>query len=213
MPPHDGRRLHDLDGVAPAWPASREQHPEQSIGAAQAGPSRCGLLKDGELVPQGQNFSLELNPRAEAGPKGGEDRNRDGAHGRTRYQVRRGQFQKVARTEYPVGTGFDVVFEADGTRIVRTPIQAPEANGIAERFVRTARSEGLDWLLILNARHLARVRTVFTEHYNGWRPHRSLDLAPPNRRTSTPTWTEPEPMTLKRRDRLGGLLHEYERAA
>ena len=67
--------------------------------------------------------------------------------------------------------------------------------------------------LILNARHLARVLTVFTEHYNGWRPRRSLDLAPPNGRTSTPTWTEPEPMTLKRRDRVGGLLHEYERAA
>src|SRR4030095_16169583 len=42
--------------------------------------------------------------------------------------------------------GFDGVFEAEHIRIVRTPIQAPEANGIAERFVRTARSECLDWL-------------------------------------------------------------------
>jgi putative transposase len=45
---------------------------------------------------------------------------------------------------------FDAVFEAQGTRIIRTPIQVPEANGIAERFVRTARTECLDWLLILN---------------------------------------------------------------
>lgn len=68
-------------------------------------------------------------------------------------------------------------------------------------------------LLISNAQHLERALTVFIDHYNGWRPHRSLDLAPPNGRTSTATWTETQPITLKRRDRLGGLLHEYERAA
>jgi len=109
--------------------------------------------------------------------------------------------------------GFDAVFEAENIRIVRTPIQAPEANGIAERFVRTARSECLDWLLILNRRHLERALAVFIDHYNGWRPHRSLDLAPPNGRTSAAPWTATEPITLKRRDRLGGLLHEYQRAA
>jgi hypothetical protein len=109
--------------------------------------------------------------------------------------------------------GFDAVFEAEHIRIVRTPIQVPEANGIAERFVRTARSECLDWLLIQNARHLERVLTVFIDHYNGWRPHRSRDLAPPNGRPSTAAWTATQRITLNRRDRLGGLLHEYERAA
>jgi len=108
---------------------------------------------------------------------------------------------------------FDAVFEAENIRIVRTPIQAPEANGIAERFVRTARSECFDWLLILNARHLERALAVFIDHYNGWRPHRSLDLAPPNGRPSAAAWTATQSITLKRRDRLGGLLHEYERAA
>ena len=108
---------------------------------------------------------------------------------------------------------FDAVFEAENIRIVRTPIQVPEANGIAERFVRTARSECLDWLLILNAQHLKRALTVFIDHYNGWRPHRSLDLAPPSGPRSATTWTGTQPITLKRRDRLGGLLHEYERAA
>jgi putative transposase len=108
---------------------------------------------------------------------------------------------------------FDAVFEAEHIRIVRTPIQIPEANGIAERFVRTVRSECLDWLLILNARHLERALTVFIDHYNGWRPHRSLDLAPPNGRPSAATWTGTQPITLNRRDRLGGLLHEYDRAA
>ena len=108
---------------------------------------------------------------------------------------------------------FDVVFEAQGTRIVRTPIQVPEANGIAERFVRTVRSECLDWLLILNAGHLMRTLTVFIDHYNGFRPHRSLGLTPPNGRTPMENWEGMQPITVKRRDRLGGLLREYQRAA
>ena len=86
--------------------------------------------------------------------------------------------------------GFDAVFEGQNIRIVRTPIQTPEANGIAERFVRTARAECLDWLLILNAWHLERALTVFIDHYNRWRPHRSLDLVPPNGRTSATPWTQ-----------------------
>ena len=108
---------------------------------------------------------------------------------------------------------FDAVFEAQGTRIIRTPIQAPEANGIAERFVRTARTECLDWLLTLSTRHLERTLTAFVDHYNGHRPHRSLDLVPPNGRAATKKWTGSQSLAIRRRDRLGGLLHEYERAA
>jgi putative transposase len=67
--------------------------------------------------------------------------------------------------------------------------------------------------LILNTGHLERALTVFIDHYNGWRPHRSLGLAPPNGRPSPATWTGTHSIALKRRDRLGGLLHEYERAA
>jgi hypothetical protein len=107
---------------------------------------------------------------------------------------------------------FDAVFKAQGTRIIRTPVQVPEANGIAERFVRTARTECLDWLLILNTRHLERTLTVFVDHYNRHRPHRSLDLVPPNGRPATEKWTGSHPLAIRRRDRLGGLLHEYERA-
>jgi putative transposase len=107
---------------------------------------------------------------------------------------------------------FDGVFETQGTRIVRMPIQVPEANGIAERFVRTARSECLDWLLILDARHLERALTAFISHYNDFRPHRALGLASPNGQTPI-RLSNTTPVTVKRRDRLGGLLHEYERAA
>ena len=72
--------------------------------------------------------------------------------------------------------GFDEVFRSDRIEIVRTPFRAPQANGVAERFVRTARSECLDWLLILNQRHLERSLEVFVTHYNGHRPHRALSL-------------------------------------
>jgi hypothetical protein len=86
-----------------------------------------------------------------------------------------------------------------------------------ERHCRTVRTNGsvecLDWLLIVNARHLQRALTVFVDHYNGWRPHRSLGLWPPNGRPPIERWTATEPMAVKRRDRLGGLLREYQRAA
>jgi transposase InsO family protein len=101
------------------------------------------------------------------------------------------------------------VFEAQGVRAVRTPVQTPEANGIAERFVRTVRSECLDWILILNTRQLERTLKVFVDHYNGRRPHRSLGLVPPNGRLSVKPETTGEPLNVRRRDRLGGLLHEY----
>lgn len=110
-------------------------------------------------------------------------------------------------------SSFDAVFEAQGTVIVRTPIQVPEANGIAERFVLTVRSECLDWLLIVNAPHLVQTLSAFADHYNGFRPHRSLELEPPNGRRPIETWAGTPRITVRRRDRLGGLLREYERAA
>ena len=108
---------------------------------------------------------------------------------------------------------FDAIFESQRTRIIRTPIQTPQANGIAERFVRTARSECLDWLLVVNERHLDHALTVFVDHYNDCRPRRSLGLRPPNGRPPIESWTDTEPVVVTRRDRLGGLVHEYQRAA
>jgi len=80
--------------------------------------------------------------------------------------------------------------------------------------VRTVRSECLDWLLILNDQHLERILNVFVEHYNGHRPHRALDLTPPR-----PTGPQVAAATgwgkacVQRRDRLGGVVHEYVLAA
>jgi len=121
----------------------------------------------------------------------------------------------LCRTEHSLGGDADSI-ESQERAYFRPCLQRTwefATDRIAERFVRTARSESLDWLLILSVRHLERALTVFIDHYNGWRPHRSLDLAPPNGRTSSATWTRTQPITVKRRDRLGGLLHEYERAA
>jgi putative transposase len=69
---------------------------------------------------------------------------------------------------------FDEVLRAGGMRIVKTPVRSPQANAIAERFVKTVRAECLDWLLILNRRHLERVLRIFVQHYNVHRPHRAL---------------------------------------
>ncbi len=105
---------------------------------------------------------------------------------------------------------FDEVFRSEGTRIVRTPVRAPKANAIAERFVRTTRAECLDWLLILNCRHLERVLRVYVDHYNRERPHRALEQRTPELREQR---HRPLVSEIRRRDRLGGLIHEYYRAA
>jgi hypothetical protein len=83
----------------------------------------------------------------------------------------------------------------------------PNANGYAERWVRTIRADCLDRILILGRRHLERVLRVYRLHYNEHRPHRSLHLLPPDGREPKPLKA---PDRLQRRDLLGGLLHEYE---
>ena len=108
---------------------------------------------------------------------------------------------------------FDEVFRSDGIEVVRTPFRAPQANGVAERFVRTVRSECLDRLLILNQPHLERVLVVFVDHYNGHRPHRALSFTPPEPRRPATTMSACGDARVLRRDRLGGVVHEYELAA
>jgi putative transposase len=111
---------------------------------------------------------------------------------------------------------FDEVFRSEGLEIVRAPIRAPKANAIVERFVGTVRRECLDWVLIAGRRHLERVLRVYVDHYNGHRPHRGLDFAAPDRgRPALRLVSAPGglPVKAQRRDRLGGLIHEYGIAA
>jgi hypothetical protein len=109
---------------------------------------------------------------------------------------------------------FDHVFESEGIVVIRTPIQAPNANAYAERWVGSVRRECLDRLLIFSRRQLEEVLRVYARHYNRHRPHRSLALRPPEQadRSPTPLRAPPHPK-LTRRDLLGGVIHEYERAA
>jgi NADPH:quinone reductase-like Zn-dependent oxidoreductase len=102
---------------------------------------------------------------------------------------------------------------SEGARVIRTPIQAPNANAYAERWVRTVRDECLDWLLIFGRRQLERVFRTYVDHYNRQRPHRALDLHAPDSIGSLVPLPRARPRTVRRRDRLGGLLHEYELAA
>jgi putative transposase len=104
---------------------------------------------------------------------------------------------------------FDEIFRTEGIKVIRTPIQAPNANAHTERWVRTLRADCLDRILILGRRHLEHVLRVYRRHYNEHRPHRALDLFPPNGRDPTPL---DAPNRLQRRDLLGGLIHEYEAA-
>jgi transposase InsO family protein len=93
--------------------------------------------------------------------------------------------------------------------VIRTPVQAPNANAHAERWVRTVRADRLDRILILGRRHLEHVLRVYRQHYNEHRPHRALRLMPPDARDPTPLEATAH---LHRRDLLGGLIHEYEAA-
>jgi transposase InsO family protein len=105
---------------------------------------------------------------------------------------------------------FDEIFRSEGINVIETPIRAPQANAYAERFVRTVRAECLDWLLIVGRRHLEHVLRSYTIHYNRERPHRGLALLTPVPSDAT---DPPTVETVERRNRLGGLIHEYRSAA
>src|SRR5205085_6597531 len=111
-----------------------------------------------------------------------------------------------------LAAAFDAVFAGEGIRIVRTPVRAPNANAHVERWVGSVRRECLDRLLIAGRRHLEHILRVYVRHYNHGRPHRALDLQPPDPLgVAMARGDPPAPLTaVHRRDLLGGLLHEYE---
>ena len=102
--------------------------------------------------------------------------------------------------------GFDEVFSSEAIEVIKAPVRSPRANAHAERFVQTVRTECLDWTLVLGRRHLEEVLHAYVHRYNHQRPHRGLDLGVPSGR---PAPLEPVPLTARRHDILGGLVHEY----
>jgi putative transposase len=107
---------------------------------------------------------------------------------------------------------FDEVFRSEGIRVIKAPVRAPKARAHAERWVGSVRRECLDRLLILGRRHLQHVLAAYVRHFNEHRPHRALGQRPP--------LSDEQPLAdvidldrLRRRDLLGGLIHEYQLAA
>ena len=102
---------------------------------------------------------------------------------------------------------FDEVFRSEGAKVILTPVRAPNANAYAERVIETVRAECLDWSLVQGRGHLDRTLRTCASHYNNWRPHRALALAPPLAKDEVPARVSPRDVC--RRDLLGGLIHEY----
>ena len=106
---------------------------------------------------------------------------------------------------------FDAVFAAEGTEVLPTPVRAPQANAYAERWVGTVRREVLDRMLIFGRRQLVSVLAEYADHDNVHRPHRALGQAPPLGPGESAVVVPAG--RVVRRDRLGGLLHEYSQVA
>jgi transposase InsO family protein len=110
---------------------------------------------------------------------------------------------------------FDAVLEDEGIAIVKTGIRVPRMNAIMERWVRSCRAELLDRTLIVNRPHLLNALHEYETFYNQHRTHRALHAAAPLRLLPQPI-TAPDRLDhldIRRRDRLGGILHEYQHAA
>jgi putative transposase len=107
---------------------------------------------------------------------------------------------------------FDEVFRSEGIRVIKAPVRAPKARAQAERWVGSVRLECLDRLLIVGSRHLHRVLAAYVRHFNEHRPHRALGQRPPLGAEQPPADVI-DLDRLRRRDLLGGLIHEYQFAA
>jgi transposase InsO family protein len=108
---------------------------------------------------------------------------------------------------------FDEVFRTEGMKICKTPIRTPVANSFAERWIGTLRRELLDRTIIWNRRQLDALVAEFIDHYNGHRPHRSLDQRPPQPTEQAPANARSPGLHLVRSTCCGGLINEYRNAA
>jgi len=105
---------------------------------------------------------------------------------------------------------FDEVFAGNSSRVIKTPVQSPQANSFAERYVGTPRRECLDHVLVYGEQHLRRILAEYAQHYNHHRPHQSREQRPP---LHEPGQAIDVTARIKRRQAVEGLISEYRRAA
>lgn len=110
---------------------------------------------------------------------------------------------------------FDALLADAGVKTVLSGVRMPRMSSIIERWIHSCRHELLDRTMIWNQRHLLRALHEYERHHNAHRPHRGIS-------NTRPLHPLPEPITdpatvprldIRRRDRLGGVIHEYEQAA
>ncbi|MEA2535482.1 MAG: putative transposase [Actinomycetota bacterium] len=187
LPTHPGRASQPR---APGRCLDDPPHPPESPDTARSHQSRpdilAGVLARSSLDDAGVRFfhvdcarSTGTQPRRHLGERAYEFR--------FLIRDRAGQFTAA----------FDAVFADTGIQVIKIPPRCPQANGHAERFVRTIRAELTDPMLIFGQRHLQRLLADYVSHYNEQRPHRSQDL----------------PSEVVRQPILGGLSNEYHPAA
>lgn len=99
--------------------------------------------------------------------------------------------------------------EGAGIKVLKTPIKAPNANGICERLMGTLRRELLDHFLIFSEKHVGRVLNEFKEYYNQYRPHQGIGQIVPVKAEGVPE----EKGEIVGFAVLGGLQHHYQRVA
>jgi putative transposase len=110
---------------------------------------------------------------------------------------------------------FDEILAQSGIQVVLSGIRVPRMNSVMERWVQTCRRELLDRTLIWNQRHLLHALRQYETHYNRFRAHQTIEQAAPLRAVPA-SITDPQRITdldIRRHDRLGGIIHEYQHAA
>ena len=107
-------------------------------------------------------------------------------------------------------SAFDQIFASQGVEIAKTPPRTPRANCYAERWIRTARAECTDRMLIYDEQHLRSVLGQYADHYNQHRPHQSRQQRPPDQDSQA---SAPLNLPVQRRKVLGGVINEYYQAA